>query len=62
MGHLYGRSELAKALDWIEYAYERSDPDVPYLGVNYKDPEIRKHPRFQALLRKLGLDYWAANP
>jgi tetratricopeptide (TPR) repeat protein len=54
--------DYEKALDWIEYGYEESDPDIPYLGVNHKDPEIRKHPRFQALLRKLGLDHWVANP
>ena len=51
-----------KAIDWFEYAYERTDPDAPYLGALIKDPEIRRHPRYLALLRKMGLDYWAEHP
>lgn len=35
------------------------DPDIPYLGVHIKDPELRQHPRFKRLLVKMGLDYWA---
>ena len=54
--------DYEKAIDWFESAYERSDPDAPYLGALIKNSEIRKHPRFQALLRKMGLHYWADNP
>ena len=55
-------SDYDKAIDWFESAYEQSDPDSPYLGALIKDPNIRKLPRFQALLRKMGLHYWAENP
>jgi TolB-like protein len=54
--------DYEKAIDWCEIAYQRSDPNVPYFGVNMKNQNIRNHPRFQALLRKIGLDYWADNP
>jgi TolB-like protein/Tfp pilus assembly protein PilF len=48
------------AIDWLEIGVERSDPDAPYIGVNIKRREIRDHPRFRALLERMGLDYWAA--
>lgn len=51
-----------RAVEWLELAYELQDPDIPYIGVNIKDPELRAHPRFQALLLELELDYWVANP
>ena len=51
-----------KAIAWAEYAYRQSDPNSPYIGVSVKDPEMRNHPRFQALLREMGLDYWVDNP
>jgi TolB-like protein len=54
--------EYEKAIDWLEYAYEQSDPNAPYAGVSIKNKNVRNHPRFQALLRRMGLDYWADNP
>ena len=51
--------DYERAIDWCEEAYEHSDPNAPYFGVNSKDSEIRNHPRFRALLHKMGLDYWA---
>ena len=51
--------DIEKAIDWFEIAYQRRDPDAPYLGVNVKSPEIQAHPRFQQLLRDMKLDYWA---
>jgi hypothetical protein len=50
------------AIDWLETAYERHDPDAPYIGALIKDPAIRAHPRFNALLTQMGLGYWAADP
>jgi hypothetical protein len=49
-------------MDWLELGYERSDPNIPYIGLNTKNSDIRHHPRLKALLRKMGLDYWADNP
>jgi len=54
--------DYEKAIDWCEYAYRHSDPNAPYFGVNVKDPNVRNNPRFKALLRKMGLDYWISNP
>jgi TolB-like protein len=50
------------AIDWLEIGFERKDPNVPYIGAIMKQPGIRQNPRFIALLQKMGLDYWAANP
>jgi TolB-like protein len=46
--------DKAHALDWLERAYEVRDPGLPYLGSPDYDP-LRAEPRFQALLRKMGL-------
>lgn len=49
------------AMKWYESALDRRDPDLPYVGVNVKNPEMRRHPRFKELLLELKLDYWAEN-
>jgi len=41
-------------LEWIERAYEAHDPSTPYLRFPIYDA-IRSEPRFQALLRRMGL-------
>jgi TolB-like protein/Tfp pilus assembly protein PilF len=46
--------DKARALDWLEKGYEVRDPNIPYLGWGFYDP-LRAEPRFQALLRKMGL-------
>jgi serine/threonine protein kinase/Tfp pilus assembly protein PilF len=46
--------EKLRALDWLERAYEVHDPNMPYIGLPDYDP-LRSEPRFQALVRKLGL-------
>ena len=43
--------DTERAIDWFIRAYESRDPDSPYMGVLTKDPAIRSHPRFVALLR-----------
>lgn len=58
--YLFG-GEYEKAIDWLEYGFERSDPNAPYTGVSIKNKNVRNHTRYQALLRKMGLDYWADN-
>jgi tetratricopeptide (TPR) repeat protein len=48
-GRDYGR-----AIDWLEKAWQDGDPNVPYIGKPLYDP-LRSDPRFQSLLRRLGL-------
>lgn len=46
--------EKDKAIEWLEKGLEIHDPALPYIGIPcYND--IRSDPRFQALLRKVGL-------
>jgi len=43
-----------KAIDWLEKAYEDRNPNLPYLGLPEYNP-LRSDPRFQDLLRQMGL-------
>ena len=54
--------DYESVIDWMEIAVEGSDPNAPYLGVLTRRSGIRGHPRFIALLQRMGLIYWAANP
>ncbi len=46
--------EKSKSLDWLEKGLDIHDPGMPYLGMPYFD-DIRPEPRFQDLLRRMGL-------
>ena len=47
--------DYARAMDWLEEAYEVRDPNLPYnIGDPVYDP-LRSDPRFQALARRMGL-------
>jgi TolB-like protein/Flp pilus assembly protein TadD len=50
-----GMRNTGEALRWLEQAYEERDPSLIYLAVNPKWDSLRSHPRFIALLRKIGL-------
>ncbi len=43
-----------RAIDWLYKAYESRDPWLAYIGLPLWDP-LRGDPRFQALLRRIGL-------
>jgi TolB-like protein/Tfp pilus assembly protein PilF/predicted Ser/Thr protein kinase len=43
------------AIDALERAYEARNPNLPYISVSPIFDEARMHPRFVALLRKMGL-------
>jgi len=43
-----------RALEWFERAYEERNPNMPYIGGPQND-SLRSHPRFQDLLRRIGL-------
>ena len=54
---LYTRAGMKEeALDWFEKAYEAHDPNMPYLSVDPIFDDLRDHPRFQAILRRMGLE------
>ena len=44
-----------RALDWLEKACEIRDPNVPYIGLPTYSDRLGAEPRFQALLRRMGL-------
>jgi hypothetical protein len=46
--------DKARAIDWLEKAYEDRDPNLPYLGKPVWDT-ARDDPRFQDLLRRMNL-------
>ena len=60
IGLMYEQSgNVEKAIDWYEIAFEKRDPDAPYLGVITKNTELHGHPRFIRLLQDMQHFYWA---
>src|SRR6476660_798295 len=51
-----GLGEKERALDWLEKAYEQQESACWYLTVDPIYDSVRKEPRFQAILKKVGLD------
>jgi TolB-like protein/Tfp pilus assembly protein PilF len=47
--------DMNAGLDWLERAYEERSPWIGYLGVDPRIDPVRRHPRFNALLRKARL-------
>ena len=54
--------DYESSIDWLEISAERQDPNTPYIGAAVKDPAVLAHPRYKALVKRIGLDYWANNP
>jgi tetratricopeptide (TPR) repeat protein len=53
---LYTRAGMnEEALVWFEKAYEAHDPNMPYLSVDPIFDDLRPLPRFQAILKRMGL-------
>ena len=48
--------ENDKALQWLEKAYEERSPQLRWSAVDFDLEGMHSDPRFQALLKKLGLD------
>ena len=48
--------ETALALDWLERAAEEHSPLIVYVRVAPQFDGLRAEPRFQALLKRIGLD------
>jgi TolB-like protein/class 3 adenylate cyclase/Flp pilus assembly protein TadD len=51
-----GLGEKDKALDWLEKSYEQQDGWCPFFNVSPVWDSLRNEPRFQALVKKVGLD------
>jgi len=51
-----GLGEKEKALEWLEKCYEDRDTQTWFLKVDPLYDSLRDEPRFQALLKKVGLD------
>jgi len=51
-----GLGEKEKALDWLEKSYQDQESACWYLKVDPIYDSVRKEPRFQALLKKIGLE------
>jgi tetratricopeptide (TPR) repeat protein len=49
-----------RTLDWLERAYEVHDPNMPYIAVFPHFDLVRDDPRFEDLLRRVGLPNWTA--
>jgi TolB-like protein/Flp pilus assembly protein TadD len=49
-----GLGDHAKALDWLERAYEARDAHLIFLTADAKWDPLRKNPRFEALLERAG--------
>ena len=53
---LYTRAGMKeKALDWFDKAYAAHDPNMPYLSVDPIFDDLRDQPRFQAIMKSMGL-------
>jgi serine/threonine protein kinase/tetratricopeptide (TPR) repeat protein len=53
---LYTRAGLKEeALNWFDKAYSAHDPNMPYLSIDPIFDELRDQPRFQAILKRMGL-------
>jgi serine/threonine protein kinase/tetratricopeptide (TPR) repeat protein len=47
--------QRAEAMKWLEKAYEARSGSLPWLNVEYESQGLRSDPRFQDLLRRIGL-------
>jgi TolB-like protein/Tfp pilus assembly protein PilF len=50
-----GLDERDKTLEWLEKGYEQRDPKMTFLKVEPKWNNLRSDPRFQDLMRRVGL-------
>ena len=51
-----GLGEKEKAMDWLDKCYADQDGTCWWLKVDPIYDPVREHPRFKALLKKVGLD------
>jgi TolB-like protein/tetratricopeptide (TPR) repeat protein len=49
------RGELDQAFEWLDRAYQQREPSLYYLKLSQMTKNLRSDPRFNIMLRKLGL-------
>ena len=57
-GLLAGAGDLERAFDWLERGVEVRDPQTPYALGMTGSAEMRSHPRFEEIRRRIGLPQW----
>jgi len=56
LASIYARlDEDAAALDWLDRAYDEHDSTLVWVKVHPRFDRLREHPRYQALLHRMGL-------
>jgi len=50
-----GLGDCERALDWLEIGYEQRDSHLPHLRLMHAFRPLLPEPRYQDLLRRLGL-------
>jgi tetratricopeptide (TPR) repeat protein len=53
--HYLYAGDYDQAMNWLEEAFEVRNPNTPYIGFEPIWDPVRSNPRFQDLLRKMGL-------
>lgn len=57
LANAYGSlGDTARALEWLERAFEDGEPSVTMIGCRWEYDMLRDHPRFKALLKTMHLD------
>ena len=60
--HYVGAGDEERAIDWLERAADERDPNIPYIGVAHAFWSLHDQPRFQALLRRVGVEAYRPTP
>ena len=56
IAEVYGfRGESDKAIEWLRRAYEQRDPGLPAIKTDRLFKDLRRDPRYTALLKKMRL-------
>jgi TolB-like protein len=48
-----------ESLDWLEKAFDEHQPSIPRININPDFDIVRSEPRFQAMIKKMGLSEYA---